>query len=102
MGLNEECAADCDQAIKIDPLFPKSYYRKAKAQVNLEKPAEAMETLKEGLEKIPEEGEFKILMQNFLIDIEEGKAQPKNKADEEKFKIEKTHEVAEGDTPVKG
>ena len=28
---NEECIADCDQAIKIDASYSKSYFRKAKA-----------------------------------------------------------------------
>jgi tetratricopeptide (TPR) repeat protein len=34
MGNDEECIKDCDQAIKIDTNFPKSYFRKAKALYN--------------------------------------------------------------------
>ena len=35
MGKYEECILDCDMAMSIDPTFPKSYYRKARALVNL-------------------------------------------------------------------
>lgn len=62
MGLFEECIADCNQAMQIDPMFPKSYYRKAKAQINIQNLTDAMETLKEGLEKHPDNEDFKTLM----------------------------------------
>lgn len=32
--LFEECIADCNSAIKIEPSFIKSYFRKAKALMN--------------------------------------------------------------------
>ena len=70
MGLFEECIADCNQAMQIDPTFPKSYYRKAKAQVNLNKLTEALETLKEGLEKNPDNEDFKTLMANTVDEIQ--------------------------------
>ena len=70
MGLFEECIADCNEAMKIDPMFPKSYYRKAKAQVNLQKLTDAMETLKEGLEKNPENEDFKTMMANTAEEIQ--------------------------------
>ena len=31
LGLNNECIEDCDQAIKIEETFVKSYWRKGKA-----------------------------------------------------------------------
>ena len=70
MGLFEECIADCNQAMQIDPMFPKSYYRKAKAQVNLQKLTDALETLKEGLEKNPDNEDFKTLMANTVDEIQ--------------------------------
>ena len=70
MGLFEECIADCNQAMQIDSMFPKSYYRKAKAQVNMQKLTDALETLKEGLEKNPDNEDFKTLMANTAEEIE--------------------------------
>ena len=48
MGQLEECIKDCNEAIKIEPTFSKSYYRKAKALENQQKLHEAYTVLKEG------------------------------------------------------
>ena len=45
----EECIADCNQAIKIEPAFIKSYFRKARAEINQQKLSDAMDTLQAGL-----------------------------------------------------
>ena len=39
------CIKDCDQAIALDPSFSKSYYRKAKAQLESSDYQEALKTL---------------------------------------------------------
>lgn len=46
----EECIEDCVKAIEIDKSFSKSYYRQAKALINLQRLTEALEVLKQGLE----------------------------------------------------
>ena len=43
------CIEDCDQAIQIDPLYQKSYNRKAKALQMQRKFQDAHNTLNEGL-----------------------------------------------------
>ena len=53
MGLLVKCIADCNMAINIDPDFPKSYYRKARAQIGMQNIKAALETLDVGLEKCP-------------------------------------------------
>jgi len=53
MGLLVKCIADCNMAINIDPSFPKSYYRKARAQIGMQNIKAALETLDVGLEKCP-------------------------------------------------
>lgn len=62
MWLFEQCITDCNNAIEVDPTFPKSYYRKAKAQIGLQKYTDALETLKTGLEKSPDYEDFRPLM----------------------------------------
>jgi tetratricopeptide (TPR) repeat protein len=59
----EECIADCNQAIKIEPTFIKSYFRKAKALINQSKLLQAMETLKEGREIDPDSVEIREMIQ---------------------------------------
>lgn len=51
-------------------MFPKSYYRKAKAQVNLQKLTDALETLKAGLEQNPDNEDFKTMMANTAEEIQ--------------------------------
>ena len=54
MGLFSECIADCNQAMLIDPVYPKSYFTKARAQIQGKQEfTEALDTLKKGLEKNP-------------------------------------------------
>jgi len=89
----EECVTDCNEAIKIDPLFPKSYYRKAKALIGLQKLSDAVETLKESLEMIPENEDLKTLMTTTVKDI---------KIRKEGFKVEKTFENNDGPNPETG
>ena len=44
------CIEDCDEAIKIDPKYIKSYMRKARALHILTKFEEALDTVKIGME----------------------------------------------------
>ena len=66
----EECIKDCVKAIEIDPTFPKSYYRKAKALINIDRLSEALETLKTGLEIEPDNDIIKALMEETAEEIE--------------------------------
>ena len=66
----EECIADCNQAIQIEPTFIKSYFRKAKALINQQKLVQAMETLKEGKEIDPNSVEIKEMIKEVEIEIE--------------------------------
>ena len=66
----EECIADCNQAIKIEPTFIKSYFRKAKALINQQKMVQAMETLKEGREIDPDCIEIREMIQETEMEIE--------------------------------
>ena len=50
---------DCDTAIKIDPKFVKSYFRKAKAQHMLRNFKGALESAKLGLDLEPDNKEMK-------------------------------------------
>jgi len=51
---NEEAIADCNHAIKIEPSFAKSYFRKANGLLNMKKNEEALAALKDGLKVEPE------------------------------------------------
>ena len=44
----DKCIEDCDAAIKIDPTYAKSYYRKSKALHFLTRFDEAMDSAKVG------------------------------------------------------
>lgn len=110
MGQFEDCIADCNQAMTIDPVFPKSYYRKAKAQVNLQKLSDALETLKQGLENAPENHEATTLMAQYSEEIKKVIELPDDSLEKrrflgllkEEFKIEKTWKVADGGMPEDG
>ena len=45
----EECIKDCDEAIRIEPKFMKSYYRKSMSYRKLENSLEALHTAQQGL-----------------------------------------------------
>ena len=53
------CIEDCDEAIKIDPKYIKSYLRKARVLHILRRFEEALDTVKIGLELEPENADFK-------------------------------------------
>ena len=55
------CIEDCDSAIAIDPEFPKSYYRKARAQIQINEIKDALKTVKAGLEKNPDSDILKMM-----------------------------------------
>ena len=67
---NEECIADCNKAIQIEPTYSKSFYRKAKALVNQSKLTDALECIKEGIEVDPENEQLKIFMEEVAEEIE--------------------------------
>ena len=67
---NEECIADCNKAIQIEPTYSKSFYRKAKALVNQQKMTDALEVIKEGIEVDPENESLKMFMDEVAEDIE--------------------------------
>lgn len=46
-----KCISDCNEAIKVDPTFPKAYWRKAEALLVTGKLKEAVETLNTAIEK---------------------------------------------------
>lgn len=58
----EECINDCNKAISIDASYPKSYFRKAKALMYVERLDEAIETIKEGISLDGENAAFIGLM----------------------------------------
>ena len=70
MNLYEECIADCNSAIGIEPSFVKPYYRKAKALMGESKLVDALETLKEAVEIDPENTDLTTLMQSCAEEIE--------------------------------
>jgi tetratricopeptide (TPR) repeat protein len=67
---NLKCIDDCNESIKIDPSFHKSYFRKAKALVNLDKLVDAIETLNEGLKIDKDRVEMKDLMNEVVLELE--------------------------------
>jgi tetratricopeptide (TPR) repeat protein len=67
---NQKCIDDCNESIKIDPNFHKSYFRKAKAQVNLDKLVDAIETLNEGLKIDKDREEMKDLLNDLVHELE--------------------------------
>lgn len=63
MGSFEEAIADCNLAMVIDPKYPKSYFTKARAQIQgFQSFEDALETLKKGLELNPDNDEMKDVM----------------------------------------
>ena len=46
----DDCIADCDKAISIDPKYIKAHFRKSKALFQQQKLYEALEAAKVGLE----------------------------------------------------
>ena len=67
----EECIADCNQAIQIEPTFIKSYIRKAKALINQQKLEQAMETLKQGHQVDPNSPDLNELIKEVEIELEQ-------------------------------
>ena len=55
----EECIADCNMAIQIDPTFHKSFYRRAKALWRQDKLQEAADSIKQGIELDPDNGDYR-------------------------------------------
>ena len=81
----EECIADCNQAIKVDPSFIKSYFRKAKAQINQSKLPDALKTLREGLEIDPGNVDFTKLSAELEQEIEEDNKLPADHPERKRF-----------------
>ena len=81
----EECIADCNQAIKIDKHFIKSYFRKAKALISQSKLPEALITLKDGLEVDPENVDFTKLSAELVQEIEEDNRLPLDHPERKRF-----------------
>ena len=81
----EECIADCNQAIKIEPTFIKSYFRKAKALINQSKLLAAMETLKEGREVDPDSIEIREMIQEVEFEIEQDTRLPPEHPERKRF-----------------
>ncbi len=71
MCMYEECIVDCDQAIKINAAFVKSYFRKAKALINQQKLDDAADTLKKAIELDPNNVDIKLLLQEVLTEQEQ-------------------------------
>ena len=81
----EECIADCNQAIQIEPTFIKSYFRKAKALINQSKLLQAMETLKQGREIDPDSIEIKEMIQEVEQEIEQDTKLPPEHPERKRF-----------------
>ena len=54
MGNEEECIADCNKSLEIEPSFSKSYYRKAKALLKQGKLDESFKECEKGLDYDPD------------------------------------------------
>ena len=81
----EECINDCNQSIKIDKTFIKSYFRKAKAQIGQDKLSDALATLKEGLEVDPENVDFTRLVAELSHEIAEDNKIPADHPERRRF-----------------
>ena len=81
----EECIADCNQSIKIDKTFIKSYFRKAKALIGQDKLQQALDTLKEGLEVDPDNVDFVKLSAELAHEITEDNKLPLDHPERKRF-----------------
>ena len=61
---------DCDESIKLEPTYVKSYYRKAKAQFDSQQLQEAVETLKLGIQSASDNETLHQLMTEVKEEIE--------------------------------
>jgi tetratricopeptide (TPR) repeat protein len=62
MGNKDHALQDAEEAIAVDPTYPKGHYRKASALIALENYAVAEETLLDGLSLKPDDKDFKALL----------------------------------------
>lgn len=82
---NQKCVEDCDMAIKIEPSFAKSYFRKAKANFNLQNLVEAMETLKIGIKYDENNESMNQLLKEIKAEIEEDNKIPPDHPERKRF-----------------
>lgn len=77
LGAGDAAAAleDAERALQTNEAYTKGYLRKSKALVALGRPAHAEKTLKEGLEKYPDDQILKPGLQDFLLE-EDGTQTP--------------------------
>ena len=76
----EDCIADCDKAIELEPTFIKSYYRKAKALFKQAKGDAALETGSLGLQYEPNNEHLRALVMQIAREVN-SKKEEENKAD---------------------
>jgi histone-lysine N-methyltransferase SETD3 len=81
----EECISDCNQAIQIYPSYSKSYFRKAKALVNLQRLKEALEVAEEGLKLEPDNPAFLELISEIQKEIEQDNVLPLDHPERRRF-----------------
>jgi len=74
LGHMNECIADCEAALKIEPSFAKAFFRKAKANLYLDNVEEAKKVAESGLAKDKESD----MLKELLLEIESQLAQDKS------------------------
>ena len=72
----EECVNDCDEAIKVDPKYVKSYFRKSLALLRLQKMNEALDMISVAVELEPSQQSFVELKTLISKEIEEDSKVP--------------------------
>jgi len=80
-----ECIKDCDEAIKIDPAFPKSYFRKAEALVSLNSLEEAKVCLVEAIKHEPENATLHEMLKDISEEIEQDNVLPPDHPERKRF-----------------
>lgn len=84
LGNFENCIQDCDEAIKIEPSFVKSYIRKGNALFNSKRVTEAKDAFEQAL-KIESTDEIKNLIEECIKDMEYEDKVPKDNPMKIKF-----------------
>mmetsp|Transcript_8060 Transcript_8060/g.19472 ORF Transcript_8060/g.19472 Transcript_8060/m.19472 type:complete len:430 (-) Transcript_8060:114-1403(-) len=75
---NDDAVSDCDKCLKIDPDFIKAHFRKAQAQMRLNKFKEAIDACKLGIERHPGNSELASLQQEIQTEWDKDLEAKKN------------------------
>ena len=77
--------SDCDDSIKLDPKYPKSYARKGNALLNLIRVKEAIDCFQLATELDPENEEYKKLLEEAKYELSEDTKIPEDNPVKQKF-----------------